>query len=40
MDFGKFPWEEIFTQSFGVVLAYFAGRYRKTTVNKTRRRDD
>lgn len=28
-EFGKFPWGEIFSQSLTVVLAYFAGRYRK-----------
>lgn len=40
MEFGKFPWMEIFTQTIGIVTAYFAGRYRITTKNKDRRKDD
>lgn len=38
--FGKFPWGEILGQTLGIVMAYFAGRYRVTTKNKNRRRDD
>jgi len=39
-SFGKFPWGEIFNQTLGIVMSYFAGRYRSTTVNKQRRRTD
>lgn len=38
--FGKFPWGEIATQTLGIVMAYFTGRYRSTAVNKKRRKDD
>lgn len=35
-----FPWQDILIQTLSTVMAYFAGRYRKTSVNKTRRKDD
>lgn len=38
--FGKFPWGEILTQTIGTIAGYFAGRYRTTTKNKTRRGTD
>lgn len=39
-SFGKFPWGEIAVQTLGIVMSYFAGRYRKIVVSKKRRSDD
>lgn len=40
MDMGKFPWAELVGQTLSIVMAYFAGRYRNSTKNQTRRKDD
>lgn len=37
---GKFPWGEILLNTIGTISGYFAGRYRSTTKNKARRKDD
>lgn len=34
MDFGAFPWGDIFAQTLGIVTAYFAGRYRKVSKDR------
>lgn len=39
-SFGKFPWQDLLIQTLGIATAYFTGRYRSTTVNKTRRKGD
>lgn len=39
-SFGKFPWGEILANTLGVVMAYFAGRYKRISNDQTRRKDD
>lgn len=39
-SFGKFPWGEIASNTLGIVMAYFAGRYRVVSKNKDRRSTD
>lgn len=31
MEFGKFPWEEIFALTITTLTGYFSGRYRDIT---------
>lgn len=40
MEFGKFPWGEILGSVLPTIFGYFAGRYRKVTVTKKRRKND
>jgi len=39
-EFGKFPWGEIAANTLGIVMSYFAGRYRSISKNQKRRIDD
>lgn len=40
MEFGKFPWHEIISSVVPTIMGYFAGRYRSTSKNQKRRKDD